>query len=242
MNNYGEIEAYNLIEFWESIPVSKKEIIINFYRNSGGMFDFREVYSGPIKYSVEHGPIYILDLLIVGNDIDILDLCFDKFLTYDEVNYFSNSIWAEKRVGYYEELIEYLKTCNDRQELVENLGRKSKANIYWKDYYFFLSTCVKEYYRYFHQRMMSDSKFINCCNRIFNHGAEIIPNLKLLDLFPVRSLSLEQMGVYLEKKKLFIECINLMERGKQEGWTNDFDKRVLRCKSKIENQSSKAAG
>ena len=107
------------------------------------MFDFTEVYSDPIKYSAEHGPIHILELLIVGKDIEILNLCFQKFLDYNSENYFINSIWAEKRIVYYDELIDYLKSCNDRGELIINLERKKQGNIYWKDYYFFLSTCVK---------------------------------------------------------------------------------------------------
>ncbi|MGI8582912.1 MAG: hypothetical protein ACR2KX_11970 [Chitinophagaceae bacterium] len=241
MTNQGEIEAYNLIDFWNTIPLSKKELIIEFYRNSGAMFDFTEIYSGPIKYSSDYGPIHILELLIGVNDIEILDLCFDKFLTYNERNYYNNSIWSDKRIGYYEKLIDFLKQENDRQQLVETLEKNRIANIYWKDYYSFLSSCVKGYYRYYYQRLILDNKFIYCCNKIFNNSTQIIANLKLLDLFPSKSLAFEQMGIYLEKKKCFNECINLMEIGKQEGWTNNFDKRILRCKRKIEKHSLPAA-
>ncbi|MDQ6757212.1 MAG: hypothetical protein M3004_09785 [Bacteroidota bacterium] len=233
MNNYGELEAYNLIEFWLSIPQSKREFIINYYKTSGAMFDFTEIYSGPIKYSAEHGPIHILELLIVGKDIEILNLCFTKFLEYNEENYCINSIWARERVVYYQELIDYLKSCNDRPELVKDLENAKQTNIYWKDYYFFMSTCIKEYYRYYYQKLISVDKFIECCNNIFRHVEDIIPNLKLRGLYPGRCLALEQMGIYLEKKKLYKECITLMIQGKNQGWTNDFERRITRCTNKL---------
>lgn len=48
-----------------------------------------------------------------------------------------------------------------------------------------------------------------------------------------QSASYEQIGIILEREKRYYEAIELCEKGKTQGWANDFDKRVNRIKAKI---------
>lgn len=52
------------------------------------------------------------------------------------------------------------------------------------------------------------------------------------ELMPVNK-AYEQIGVILEREKKYTEAIRICEKGKSEGWSNDFDKRINRIKSKI---------
>ena len=52
------------------------------------------------------------------------------------------------------------------------------------------------------------------------------------EVMPVNK-AYEQIGIILERKKKYTEAIRICEKGKSEGWSNDFDKRINRIKSKI---------
>ena len=119
-------------------------------------------------------------------------------------------------------------------EVINNQVIHKSNNWYYVDLHFFLSNYSKKTYKHFYNNRCSDKRFLNCCFIEYNSNDMICEALKSKNFFPVRNIIFEQFLVYLEKKRKYNQVIEYAKQFKLKGWSNDFDKRILRCETKLE--------
>jgi hypothetical protein len=57
-----------------------------------------------------------------------------------------------------------------------------------------------------------------------------------------RHVGYEQLAIILEKARDYTAAIKLCEEAKSAGWDSDWDKRIARCRKRMEKPSSRARG
>ncbi len=104
---------------------------------------------------------------------------------------------------------------------------------YWVDTHFFLLNYSGRVYKMYLKGICDEERFINSWSIENNNFDAIIMSLVNKNMFPVKNPILEQYLIYLEKKREYNKVIALCELYNEQGWKNDFNKRLLRCKKKV---------
>lgn len=243
----GLLSTHNLWSFWDNISKKGQEDIIGYYEAHPSMWDYKTLFYGEHNGSLEHGSIYCMDLLLVTDDLTLCDYFFSKFMEYNPDNYLKSSIWGESWRAQIDKIIESSKRVLLRRTdvieikcLKERIFRFSSLSIndiYWKDTHFFLQNYSKKVYRHYLNDRCSIERFTMAFNIDFNNLDNIQTSVfKLLQTNFGNGL-LEQYLIHLEKQKEYKKCIDLIAKVKNRGWTNDFEKRLNRCISKLEKKS-----
>lgn len=158
-------------------------------------------------------------------------------LMFDYRNLFSGN-W--KRVPHTTpiSIIQTLFVCKDLEicdlfyAKVKQYSKSTTSEWYWVDLHFFLLIYNKNVYKHYLHKECDETRFMQSYNIEHTNINSIIDTLKAKGLFPVRNPIIEQYLIYLEKRKKFKEVISLAEWYKEQGWTNDFEKRIKRCEKK----------
>ncbi len=104
---------------------------------------------------------------------------------------------------------------------------------YWVDTHFFLLNYSGRVYKMYLNGICDEGRFLNSWNIENKNNKSIITSLEKKNLFPLRNPLLEQYLIYLEKRREFNKVIALCELYQEQGWKNDFNKRLMRCKKKL---------
>lgn len=245
----GLLKTHNLWAFWDGIPQEKKKEIINYYESHATFWDYKMLFNGELQGSYEHGSIDCLNTLFVLDDLDLCDYFFSKFIEYSPANYLMHSPWGEFWPTQMKNLIELLKRVllnrkeeseiNSLNERITYYTSLSQIDIYWKDAHFFLYNYSKKVYKHYLRGDCSIERFYNAFILDYN-------NLNVIEFSLLKTLNsncknglIEQYLIYLEKQKEYNKCIKLISDVINTGWTNDFMKRLNRCKSKLEKEELK---
>lgn len=248
----GTIKVYGLWDFWESIPIEKQNDILKVLKTEDLYSLYNELFN---KDEVQQniGPIGVLRNLLVIFDIELCTLVFSKFITYSLESYTEKTEWNDKwnkirnsmqeRALYYDEFrLKKGLVVDENHSHVSTknyLTRKTLIDLFWSDTFFFLNTYSKIVYKLF----LDGKAGIDLLEKAVNFS---LKNHKELYLGVNNSLEdnmgnypIHQYLIYLEKQKLFDECLNLMDTATLIGWTNDFEsrrERVMRKISKLKQQ------
>lgn len=126
-----------------------------------------------------------------------------------------------------------LEMCDLFFEKFKDYNNLIKNEWYWVDLHFFLLNYSKRVYSLFLEKECNENRFLNSY-KIEHHNIIFIKkNLLNKNMFPVRNPLLEQFLIYLEKQKDYKKVIELASYYNEQGWTNNFNKRLLRCSKKI---------
>ena len=118
-------------------------------------------------------------------------------------------------------------------EFMKQIPKNLETNGFWTDFHFFLSNYSKRVYRLFLDNQCDESRFVASFIIEFQNIDKIIQSLKANDLFPVRNLIIDQYLIFLEKSKDFKSAVEIISKVRDQGWTNDFNKRLNRCNMKL---------
>ena len=243
----GLLKTHNLWSFWDDIPKKSQEDIIGYYETHPSFWDYKTLFYGEHGGSPEHGSIYCMDLLFVTDDLTLCDYFFSKFIEYNPDNYLKSSIWGESWRAQIDKIIESLKRVllnrtdeTEIEDLTERILRFSSLSIndiYWIDTHFFLQNYSKKVYRHYLNDRCSIERFTKAFNIDFYNLDNIQSSFYKLLQSNCRNALLEQYLIHLEKQKEYKKCIDLIAKVNNRGWTNDFEKRLNRCISKLEKKS-----
>lgn len=243
----GVLATYNLWNFWEELGRINQQKIIQYFQEHPAMWDYNTLFEGSGNTSHEHGPIDCLRQLLVIKDLGIADYFFEQFLKYDKGNYNQHCDWgrnwmAEKnrKIEMYEKLKQQRTNESEIQELNESQDYFASIDIediYWTDTHFFIMEYSKIVYQKFLNGECSIDRFYNAYLLIFNRRQSIYSSLEKLLLSGVKCHVFEQYLIYLEKAKEYRKCIEVIISLRDSGFTNDFNKRLVRVESKMHKLS-----
>jgi hypothetical protein len=219
------------------------------------MFDYKTIFKGEFRgHNINNGPIYLMDLLLMHTpfkiqDIKYLDYFFSKFIEYSPTNYISNSRWGNswnvQKRNKIEILKSIIKDCKEGRvefynynihlSALERCENMNPEDVYWKDSYFFITNYSKLVYKAYLNGQCDINRFIKVAHFNLNNieiQKSAITNVIGWDT-RMRTPIIEQYLIYLEKQKMYKECIEVITQVKDKGWSNDFEKRLNRCLNKI---------
>lgn len=172
----------------------------------------------------------------------IIDYFEKTPLMFDYKHLFEGN-WRHPKPRTPISVIETLFVCDDLEtcdlffsEVCNNQFIHKTNSWYWVDLHFFLSNYTKKVYKHFYNNRCSEKRFLNSCYIEYNSNDLVCDALKNKNLFPVRNVIFEQFLIYLEKRKEFNKVIEYAVFFKSKGWTNDFDKRIIRNKKKLDKK------
>lgn len=93
----GYLSHFNLWSFWSSLTISSRNKILTYYEETPLMFDPKSIFRGNFNYPENfknQTPISILNMLLVIDDVELLDDCFNKFEEYSNEKY-GFSYWID---------------------------------------------------------------------------------------------------------------------------------------------------
>jgi hypothetical protein len=178
-------------------------------------------------------------------DADICNLFYSKFTLYNVNDYSEKAEWGNKWVLMRKKYVEWdqdalkrrLQTDPDNSLnfFYNSLWHKTITDLYWLDCYFFLGAYSSKVYKLYLDGKVGIDLLEKAVNfSLANHKEFIIGVKNSLDTI-VGSYPINQYSIYLEKHKLYNECLDLMDTATLQGWGNDFEsrkERVMRKKSK----------
>lgn len=126
-----------------------------------------------------------------------------------------------------------LEICDLFFAKVNECSNQNNNEWYWVDLHFFLLNYSKRVYSLYLKGNCNEERFLNSYNIEQSNINSIAQSLKNKNIFPVSNPIIEQYLIYLEKRKEYEKVIELAAHYNNQGWTNDFDKRLLRCKKKL---------
>ncbi len=166
-------------------------------------------------------------------------------LTFDYTHLFDGD-WKHINPRTPVTIIDTLFVCDDLNtcdlffyEVTKNQSIHKSNENYWLDTHFFLTNYTKKVYKHFYNNNCSNERFLNGCKFEFDNINLICDALKSKNFFPVKNAIIEQFLIYLEKNKKFESVVEYSSHFKSMGWTNDFDKRIIRCNKKINDYGNK---
>lgn len=223
----GLLRTYNLWGLWDDLGENQQKKIVEYFKSKPLMWDYNDLFYGNKGGSVTHGCIDLLTTIFVLDDMEFCDILFNKFKTYTPENYANNSEWGnnwQANINHIREIVPQ----NDKYNIIYS------TDIYWVDFHFFLHIYSKAVYRNFLKGNCSINRFENAVELdIFNIDKIKMAYTKINDWDPPpRNGIIDQYLIYLEKQKKYDDCINLINKMKDKGWRNDFEKRLDRCISK----------
>lgn len=118
-------------------------------------------------------------------------------------------------------------------EFLKQIPKNLESNDFWIDFHFFLSNYSRRVYRLFLDNQCDESRFVASFNKEFQNIDKIIQSFKANDFFPFRNSIIEQYLIFLEKLKDFKSAVEVISKVRNQGWTNDFNKRLNRCNMKL---------
>lgn len=191
------------------------------------MWDYKDLFIGNKGGSVTHGCISILSIIFEIDDLEFCDIIFKKFESYTPENYTANSDWGNNWLNN----ITYIRSLRTSDY---NYHKMKSSDIYWADSHFFLHRYSKAVYKNYLKGLCSIQRFENSFALDFNNIDKIKSAIAQQIGWepPPRNGIVDQYLIYLEKQKRFDDCINLINKMRDKGWRNDFDKRLIRCESK----------
>lgn len=223
----GLLKTYNLWDLWDELGASLQNKIIESFKSKPLMWDFNDLFNGKKAGSVTHGSINILTTIFEIDDLEFCDLVFQKFKSYKPENYTDNSDWGNNWLTD----ITYIRSLKTSDY---NSHKMHSSDIYWADFHFFLNRYSKAVYKNYLKGFCSIERFENSFELDFNN-IDKIKNAITLSIgweYPPRNPIVDQYLIYLEKQKRFDDCINLINKMRDKGWRNEFEKRLIRCESK----------
>lgn len=205
----GDIGFYNLIDWWLSeFNNSERTHIVDTYKPMG--------MSGQILISGD-----ILD----SNQSDILFLS----ILAGWFNNMKDRCIAIKILNKAEDLI------SKQSYLASELFERSSEESNLLDYHFLYISLIQVHYPNRNEDINSFIKAIKACEQSIEIAPKVISILKKKssDGFMPGHIGYEQLAIVLEKEKKYQEVINLCSKALKEGWNEDWQHRIDRCKQKI---------
>lgn len=244
----GLLRLYELHDFWEKLDDRHRKNIIEKFKENLGFWDYRTLFNGEQSPDITRGAITILDMLLNNDDLELCDIVYNKFCEYSNTNYLIKS-WGSGWDNEFARLKEFYKDLMEIREGERHESVKDRWNFYlhlnpaevfWKDTHFFLSNYAQRVYKNYLKSNCSIDRFYTAFEFEYNNHTSIISSIrKLLDINISFGVG-EQYLIYLEKNKKYDECISFANSFKEQGWRNDFEKRIDRCTKKSNKHSSKS--
>jgi len=245
-NRAGEFEFYNLWHFWDSISTDNQNEILYYFENTPLMWDYKSLFKSQANSwgRLWHGDIYSLSKLLVIDDLEFADQCFLKFTEYKESNYHEASKWGMGwEEGKNQDIMIWERIVSNSES--SDLPRQSKVlearkkvlitDVYWLNAYFFVQEYSSIVYKHFLKGNCDIDRFkqafLFCYNNIVRIQEAFMKDDRW-DKLPGSKI-IEQYLIYLEKQHDYISCIEIILSIKDNGWNNDFEKRLSRCYIKL---------
>lgn len=241
MNKKGILESHSLWDVWNSISESNKEKILITLDERKAFWDYKSLFDGEItESSLKKGPIDTLTKLLVIDELEVTDILFKKFKDFNSENYDSLSSWGLNWENFRQDFIYRQKKRAELLEIVPSYHGYDLLRpdlVYWQDSHFFITVYSKIVYKLFINGMCDESRFVEAFNFEFNNSVIIHESIKSLNhshFVNLKNSVFDQYLIFLEKKKDYKKCINLIESIEFSLWANNYSKRYDRAKSKIE--------
>lgn len=240
----GLLADNNLWSFWDGISDEYKNAILEYFENTPLLFDYKSLFKGNRCGDFYHGPLSTLGTIFVKSNIVLLDYFFAKFLEFTPKNYSTNSSWGlnweNSKLGMIKVLTNHSVNSDEpiNYSNIESLRNLSIDDVYWTDAHFFVQHYSSIVYKAFLNNQCDSERFVKAFEFCFNNIDIIKYSITRVMGWdkPLRNGIVDQYLIFLEKAKRFNECINIMEKMKDKGWNNDFEKRIERCLKKKENE------
>lgn len=234
-NKNGDLYTHNLWSFWDSISVKNKEEIIEVFSKtiSTAMFwDYKTLFEGKEKKGdVLHGDIGTLTNLLCIDDIEYNDKVFSKFLEYKADKYLNYSFWGTNWHSELNRLKLLLK--NSDSNFFVDYNNITSEDVYWCDAHFFNMQYAKRVYKYYLNGICGIERFENAVKFEYENSENIHSAIQKIIRTNVRNSIFEQYLIYLEKQKMYSQCLELMQDSRIKKWNSDNNKRFERCKLKL---------
>lgn len=242
-NKQGLLGLHSLWHFWDALGEKRQNQIIDYYKSHPTFFDYNTLFAGTTEGSLTNGDISTLTTLFVLSDLEFCDLMYKQFLLYSPENYLNHSKWGAnwaKGLSCIREILND-RPSSESANSVNYYNSITSIDIYWNDAHFFLHVFSKFVYKLYLNGECTIDRFENVFLFEFENLKQIQLSVEKMAFGgSCRNGIIDQYLIYLEKQKRFDECIEIINRVKNLGWTNDFEKRLNRCNSKKNKNGNKS--